>query len=254
MVSPRLGWDWSAIPRHRRWRDRPLADHDPAFGAGWRATAGECAASTGDLLDRTTAALAAGGDCLLLQPGGGSVRRLGSALLSQDLRTNPGTAALGYTIFSCAMLVGRLRGDKLVRNIGPAPVVRLGVALGMSGIMAGMVISTAWAFLLSFGLVGLGFSTVIPIVYRTAGSMPGIDGAAGVAGVATACYSAFLVGPPLMCFVSDQLSLRAAFVMVGIVTSIAIVLAPAVHNQSPAPLGVQNGLETITDPAPAVAL
>ena len=178
----------------------------------------------------------------------------GALYLSQDLRTNPGTAALGYTIFSCAMLVGRLRGDKLVRNIGPAPVVRLGVALGMSGIMAGMVINTAWAFLLSFGLVGLGFSTVIPIVYRTAGSMPGIDGAAGVAGVATACYSAFLIGPPLMGFVSDQLSLRAAFVMVGIVTSIAIVLAPAVHNQSPAPLGVPNGLETISDPASAVAL
>jgi fucose permease len=104
--------------------------------------------------------------------------------------------------------------------------------IGGGGILAGIAINTSWAFMASFGLVGLGFSTIIPIVYRAAGSMPGLDRSTGVAAVATACYSAFLIGPPVMGFVADQLSLRASFAMVGLATAIVVVLAPATQRHS----------------------
>jgi MFS family permease len=152
----------------------------------------------------------------------------GALYLSQDLGTNPGTAALGYTIFSCTMLIGRLFGDPLVRWAGPVAMLRGGAALGSAGMLLGVVINAPWAFLATFGLVGLGFSTIIPIVYRAAGSTPGVPRAEGVAAVATVCYAAFLVGPPVMGFVADLLSLRAAFLGVGVFVTIVIALAPAV--------------------------
>ena len=152
----------------------------------------------------------------------------GALFLSQDLGTNEGTAAMGYTIFSCTMLVGRLFGDPLVRRVGPVAILRGGTAIGAAGVLIGVLLNTPWAFLLTFALVGLGFSTIIPIVYRAAGSIPGVPRAEGVASVATVCYSAFLVGPPMMGFISDQSSLRTAFTLVGLLVTVIIVLAPAV--------------------------
>lgn len=177
----------------------------------------------------------------------------GALFLSQDLGTNPGTAALGYTIFSCTMLVGRLFGDPLVRRAGPVAILRGGAALGSAGMLFGVLVNTPWAFLLTFGLVGLGFSTIIPIVYRAAGSTPGVPRAEGVAAVATVCYAAFLVGPPLMGFVSDLLSLRVAFLGVGLFVTVVIALAPAVVRPAMAPVAepiAANGVEL--EPAPSV--
>lgn len=152
----------------------------------------------------------------------------GALYLTQDLLTNPGLAAMGFTIFSLAMLVGRLSGDHVVKVVGPVMVLRVGTAIGAGGLLGGILINTPSAFLASFALAGLGFSTIIPVVYRAAGSTPGVDRAEGVSAVATTCYAAFLIGPPAMGFISDMVSLRLAFGMVaGIVTAI-IVLAPSV--------------------------
>jgi MFS family permease len=159
----------------------------------------------------------------------------GALYLSEDLRTNPGTAAMGYTIFSLTMLVGRLSGDRLVRATGPVMVLRAGSALGAVGMLFGIGVNTPWSFLVSFALAGLGFAAIIPIVYRAAGSTPGIDRAAGVAAVATACYSAFLIGPPVMGFIADVASLRAAFALVGIIVTTVIVLAPSVTQATQEP-------------------
>lgn len=152
----------------------------------------------------------------------------GALYLTQDLLTNPGLAAMGYTIFSLAMLVGRLSGDQVVKRVGPVLVLRAGAALGALGLLGGILINTPATFLASFALVGLGFSTIIPIVYRTAGSTPGVDRAEGVAAVATTCYAAFLIGPPVMGFISDIASLRLAFALVGGIVSTVIILAPSV--------------------------
>jgi len=178
----------------------------------------------------------------------------GALFLSQDLGTNPGTAALGYTIFSCTMLIGRLFGDPLVRRAGPVAILRGGAAQGSAGMLFGLLVNTPWSFLLAFGLVGLGFSTIIPIVYRAAGSTPGVPRAEGVAAVATVCYAAFLVGPPMMGFVSDLLSLRAAFMGVGLFATIVIVLAPAVVRLAVTPAQVPATPDgTELDVAPVVS-
>lgn len=171
----------------------------------------------------------------------------GALYLTQDLLTNPGLAAMGYTIFSLTMLVGRLSGDQVVKHVGPVMLLRAGAALGAVGLLGGILINTPVAFLASFALVGLGFSTIIPIVYRTAGSTPGVDRAEGVAAVATTCYAAFLIGPPLMGFISDVASLRLAFALVGGIVTAVIILAPAVaRNDQPEP--------TIDSPAaPAIS-
>jgi MFS family permease len=152
----------------------------------------------------------------------------GALYLTEDLETNPGLAAMGFTIFSLAMLVGRLAGDRVVKLIGPVMVLRVGAAIGAAGLLGGVAINTPWAFLGAFALAGLGFSTIIPIVYRAAGSTDGVDRAEGVAAVATACYAAFLIGPPVMGFVADLVSLRLAFTLVSVVVSAVIVLAPSV--------------------------
>ncbi len=153
----------------------------------------------------------------------------GALFLSEDLGANPGIAALGYTIFSAAALVGRLAGDSMVRRFGPVLVIRVGAAIAIAGVLFGALMAVPWAFLLSFACAGLGFSATIPITYRAAGSVPGIERSVGVAAVATACYSAFLIGPPVIGAIGDHLSLQVAFIGVALLVSIVIVLAPSVE-------------------------
>lgn len=157
----------------------------------------------------------------------------GAIHLTDDLLTNPGTAAMGYTIFSLTMLVGRLSGDAVVKSIGAVHVLRGGALLGTVGLLLGVIVHTPWAFLAAFGLAGLGFSATLPIVYRAAGSTPGVDRATAVASVATACYAAFLLGPPIMGLIADVASLRFAFGLVALVTMSVYFLAPAVRPSSP---------------------
>ncbi len=175
----------------------------------------------------------------------------GALFLTQDLGANPGTAAMGYTIFSGTMLIGRLFGDPLVARVGPVAILRGGAAMGAAGIALGVLINTPWSFLMVFAFAGLGFSTVIPIVYRAAGSTPGVPRAEGVAAVATMCYSAFLIGPPAMGFISDMVSLRFAFALVGMLVTLIIVLAPSVARPASAALPEAAVTEILPNPAPS---
>jgi len=137
--------------------------------------------------------------------------------LRQDLGASAGVGALVYTLFSITTLAGRLAGDAIISRVGVERVLRVGSLIAALGIGGGVLINQPWSVLAGFAIVGMGVSVVVPIAYRAAGNIPGVSPGDAVAGVASLGYMGFLLGPPLIGFLADLMSLRIALGLVAIV-------------------------------------
>lgn len=155
----------------------------------------------------------------------GAISDWSALYLKDSLQTDAGFAALGYAAFSATMLLGRFRGDRLVKQHGAVVLVRAGGLLSSGGLLFALAFSSPLLALLGFALVGAGLSVIMPLVYGSAASRPGIPQGAGVAAVATIGYSGFLLGPPVLGGVAQLTSLRLALGLVVLLTVTIVLLA-----------------------------
>jgi MFS family permease len=104
-------------------------------------------------------------------------------------------------------------------------VIRACAIIAAFGLLFGIAIDQIWSMLIGFGAVGLGLSVVIPLAYGAAGNTPGIPGGRGVASVATIGYTGFLAGPAALGWLAEATSLRAAMLVVALLSGVVIVMA-----------------------------
>ena len=132
-------------------------------------------------------------------------------------------AGLGYFIFSVAMTIGRLSGDRIIQVLGGKKILLLGGICAASGIIIAILIPTWIASLVGFGLVGLGLSNIVPVLYSVLGRQQVMPANLAVSAVTTLGYSGILAGPALIGFVAHTISLSFAFL--GIAAMLFIVAA-----------------------------
>ncbi len=145
--------------------------------------------------------------------------------LVRVLKTDAAFAALGYAAFSLTMTLGRMLGDSIARSRKPADIVRMGGIISVLGLLVLIFTSSPLLAIVGFAAVGLGLSNIIPLVFSTAGNIPGIAPGAGIAGVANIGYLGALVGPMSIGFIANQSSLRISFVMVAALSVVLALLA-----------------------------
>ena len=131
-----------------------------------------------------------------------------SALYMRDvLGTTEGFAAYGFAAFAVAMTIGRFLGDDLTRRIGAKRILVAGGLLAAFGLTLGLVTQTIFSVLLGFACVGLGLSIMFPIMVTIAAQQSPNNTGPAIAAVATMGYTGFLVGAPLIGFISHYTSL-----------------------------------------------
>ena len=168
-------------------------------------------------------ALSAIGFCILLAEG--AMADWIAVYLRQDLRAGPGTAALGYAVFSGAMAAFRFLGDLITARLGPQLTVRSGCVIAGLGLLTALAAPSAALSLPGFAAAGVGLSVVIPLVFGSGGKVPGVSPGAGIATVTGIGYVGFIVGPPAIGFASQLSSLRVALVLVVLCCFVAAWLA-----------------------------
>ena len=136
--------------------------------------------------------------------------------LRLDLGAGAGLAGAGFAVFSAAMAIGRLTGDRLVAAFGPVVMVGWGALLAAFGLGGALLLHDPAAAILGFGLVGLGLANVVPILFSAAGRTPGIAPGAAIAAVTTAGYSGFLAGPPMVGFAAEWIGLPGALGLLAV--------------------------------------
>jgi MFS family permease len=117
-------------------------------------------------------------------------------------------SALAFGAFATAMTFGRLTGDYFTEKFGKRKQLINSCLLAIIGLILALSFNNPWVVLLGFFIVGLGISTIVPIVYSTAGNTEGVSPSVGIAMATTIGYSGFFVGPPTIGYLSDVFSLR----------------------------------------------
>ena len=143
--------------------------------------------------------------------------------LRQDLGSSAGLAGVGFVAFSITMTIGRLLGDRLTDRWGESRILGILAAVGCVGVAAGMFIATPAAAAVGFGLLGLGLSCMVPVLFSAAGDGPGPSGPS-IAAVSTCGYVGFIAGPALIGGLAELSSLPAALWVLPILTAAAGVL------------------------------
>lgn len=145
--------------------------------------------------------------------------------LQEYLQTSKGLAAAGFAAFSLTMAVMRLAGDRLAARWGPVVMVRLGGLIAAAGLGFGLLAAHPVAAMLGFGALGIGIANIFPIVLSAAGRVPGLSTAPAIAAMTTMGYSGFLVGPPLIGFLAELVTLPVALAVVVLLCGIIALLA-----------------------------
>ena len=139
-----------------------------------------------------------------------------------------GLAATGYAAFSIVMALGRGLGDRLTNRLGADTMVRLGGLVAASGLTLALVVNWVPLALVGFGLVGAGFAVIFPLTLSAAGRTSQQISGTAIATVATCGYVGFLAGPAAIGFVANALNLRAALVIVVLLSLCAAAFARVV--------------------------
>ncbi|HEY7928015.1 MAG TPA: MFS transporter [Candidatus Dormibacteraeota bacterium] len=167
--------------------------------------------------------LGAAAFCSLLAEG--SAADWSAPYLSQSTHATAWAAGLGYAAFSLAMATSRTLGDRLACRFGPVALARAGGLVAATGLAVGLVAASAPVGLAAFAAMGAGLGVVVPILFRAAGSIPGVSTSVGVAAVSTIGWLGFLAGPPAIGFTAGAVGLRAALFIVVVAIASLLFLA-----------------------------
>ena len=145
----------------------------------------------------------------------GAMADWSAVYLRDTLETTPAVAVAGFAAFSLAMAAGRFRGDRLVSLLGPGRLLGASGAVAACGLGGALLVGAPAAAVIGCGLVGLGISNVIPVLFSAAGHVRGIQAGTALAAVATIGYLGLLAGPPLIGLTAHVTSLPVALGLVS---------------------------------------
>jgi MFS family permease len=169
-----------------------------------------------------------------------------SAVYVEDALDAPaGQAALAFAAFSATMTLGRLAGDRLAGAFGSVRLLRVCGLVAGAGIGGALLLAMPGAAIVGFGLLGAGLSVVVPIVFRSAASVPGAAAGPSLAAVSTLGYLGFLAGPPIVGGLAELTSLPAALSVVVVCAAATAALAGATRD---AGAGVPSSAPTAVEP------
>ncbi len=131
---------------------------------------------------------------------------------------------LGYISFMACMTTGRMFADALINYWGPRKQLMLSGLLVTLGLVTAIIYPSIITSTIGFMFVGFGVSSVIPTIYGSVGKSaePG-QASIALASVSSIGFFGFLIGPPIVGFLSGALGLRWAFLtisLLGLVTFI----------------------------------
>jgi MFS family permease len=152
-----------------------------------------------------------------------------SAVFMQEVMSaEPLLIGITYSAFSLIMAIVRLFGDTLAVRFGDLKIVRIsGVASTVGIVIFALSPSIPWAFV-GAALSGAGVAIVFPLAVTAAANRPGRSSADNVAALNMLAFSAFLIAPPIIGFVSEVQGLRIALLMLAPIALLTVLLAKEV--------------------------
>ena len=136
------------------------------------------------------------------------------------LQLNRGVATeisgVGYALFSVAMAVMRLSGDRLIHRIRSVDIVVYGSLVSAAGFFIAVIAPWSALSLFGFILVGLGCANIVPVLFSAAGNLKDTPAYIAIPTITTIGYTGQLAGPAMLGFIAYFSSLPMALGLVGL--------------------------------------
>ena len=128
---------------------------------------------------------------------------------------------IGFSSFAAAMVIGRFMGDKISLKYGISSILVLNGLLLSVGMLLTLLVPSIYFKIGGCFIIGLGISTIVPLVYSQAGNQKEIMPSIAIAGVSTIAYIGFLLGPVIIGYLSDFVGLDKALYLLVILGFVA---------------------------------
>jgi MFS family permease len=135
----------------------------------------------------------------------------------------------GYIAFTAAMATGRFIGDSLVTKLGIKKVLQLSATFITTGLLVSILFPFLVTAIIGFLLVGLGVSSVVPLIYSLAGKSGSMSPGLALAAVSSVSFLGFLIGPPMIGFIAEAAGLRLSFAVIAVIGLCPAILANRVQ-------------------------
>ena len=159
----------------------------------------------------------------------GAVLDWGALLVIDRQLAAPQNAGVGYILFSAAMVIARLTGDRIISVFGEFWILIAGGIVTILGISVILLSSLPLVALVGFVLIGLGAANLVPIFFSAAGRQKVMPASLAIVSVTTTGYAGVLIGPAMIGFTADITSLSIAFwllaLLIGFVPLTAYLVA-----------------------------
>ncbi|WP_053351529.1 MFS transporter [Leucobacter musarum] len=139
---------------------------------------------------------------------------------------DPAWGSAMYAIFAAAMTVGRFFGGAFVTRFGRGPVLGVSAIFAALGLLTVSLVDNWVIALIAVVFWGLGASLGFPVALSAAGDS-GPDSAKRVSIAASVGYLAFLVGPPALGLLGEEITLRGALLAPMVLVFLAVFCTPA---------------------------
>jgi len=117
----------------------------------------------------------------------------------------------GYLTFMATMALSRFFSDRIIQEIGVKSTYILSAVMIASGISIAVFFPYFWPALFGFCLVGFGTAPIFPMTFSLAGTSKKYSPGMAISIVSTYATVGFLLGPPLVGYLSHAFGLQNAF-------------------------------------------
>ncbi|WP_339406200.1 MFS transporter [Pseudomonas helleri] len=153
--------------------------------------------------------------CFVVFLAEGSMLDWSAVFLTADKQIDEAYAGLGYAAFALTMTVGRLLGDTIVSRLGARRVIVLGGLFAAAGLVLATLAASWQVALVGYGLVGIGCSNIVPVLYTAVGKQTLMPMSIAVPAITTLGYAGILAGPAAIGFIAHASSLSTAFLLIA---------------------------------------
>jgi MFS family permease len=161
---------------------------------------------------------------LIIMVSEGAIADWSALYLKKIVKINLVFIGFGYAGFSLAMTTGRFFGDWISKKLGSWQLISLGSLISLGGFVL-ILIPKGIFSLAGFTIVGLGFSAIVPEVYRMASNIEGVKAKDGVSFIAASANIGFLVGPVFLGFLAELRTLHFSFLILSLFVSLTFFIS-----------------------------
>jgi len=124
-------------------------------------------------------------------------------------------APLGLAAYMVTMASGRFLIDRFTQKWGRKRVLQAGGTLIATGLFTAVAFPYFITTILAFMIIGFGTAGIVPTIYSVAGERTRIPTSIALTIVSSVSFLGFLMGPPLIGYISSATNLRYSYALIG---------------------------------------